>query len=445
MIIKTRKTLSHKQNGNVLIVFIVALFALIAVVSLALDGGHLLLNKGKLQNVVDAAALHAASELDEGATHEEARTAVVAMIQLNIAHRDHRELADAINTVDQIADQLIVEFSQEPDPFIQDNDETAKYVKVSLSQLNLDNFFANIFNFNKQVSATALAGPSADIDTCYEDIVPMVVCGDPTLSESNYGLGHNSLNLMKIGSNNDNTLGPGNFQLLRLEGNTGAADIRSAMAGESDAGIFCLNNSGGTQTVDTEPGNTVGPVAQGLNTRMGKWQGPVNSTDHLRDNNICQGETIALNAAGDGLEASAASKSYLFDEYITDSAASSLGTMHDYSCDSDNTIAGSNNISHIVDESDTARSGRRMLQVIVADCNGEANGANTLDFLDIGCFFLTQEVGHSGPESYVIGEFIDFASAEGLCANSGSPSLHPLNGTGPYKIVLYHVIDSSDS
>ena len=62
MAINTKNTLSNKQHGNILVVFTVALFALIGMASLALDGGHLLLNKGKLQNLVDAAALHAATE-----------------------------------------------------------------------------------------------------------------------------------------------------------------------------------------------------------------------------------------------------------------------------------------------------------------------------------------------------------------------------------------------
>ena len=55
-----------------MVLFVISLLALITLASLALDGGHLLLNKGRLQNLVDAAALHAAKELDLGATRAEA-------------------------------------------------------------------------------------------------------------------------------------------------------------------------------------------------------------------------------------------------------------------------------------------------------------------------------------------------------------------------------------
>lgn len=452
MYAKSKSSLKQNQNGNVLIVFTVGLFALIAMASLALDGGHLLLNKGKLQNLVDAAALHAATEMDGGATHEQARTAAIEMIQLNIAHNDHLELANAIdlsntdNTVDQITTQLKVEFSQDADPFIIDSDESAKYVKISLSGLNLNNFLANIFNFNKQVSATALAGPSSDISNCYQDLVPMVVCADTTNANvdgaNEYGLKEYSLNLMKIGSNSNSPIGPGNFQLLRLGSNSGAADIRAAMAGESGSGTTCFDTGIGNQSVPTEPGNTVGPVAQGLNTRMGQWQGPVNSSDHLRDTNICEGNTIALNSSGDDLEADASSKSYTYAEYKAD--ALDYTNTGDYACDSTNPIP--NNSSDIISEIDgdtqIASSNRRILQVVIAQCDGAANGANTLDFLDIGCFFLTQKVGHSGQTSYVVGEFIN---SGGNCSDSGTPSITPVDNAGPYKIVLFHVPGSFDS
>ena len=450
MAINTNNTLRHKQNGNILVVFTVALFALIGMASLALDGGHLLLNKGKLQNLVDAAALHAATELDEGATHEQARAAVVAMLQLNIAHNDYHELASAIdfssvnNGLDQMTAQLNVEFSQLPDPFIQDNNESAKYVKVSLEQLDLDNFLADVLSFNKQVSATALSGPSSDISNCYQDLVPMVVCADTANAgidgANQYGLKEYSLNLMKIGSNSSDPIGPGNFQLLRLGSNTGAADIRAAMAGDTGLGTVCFTPGVNNQSVPTEPGNTVGPVAQGLNTRMGQWHGPVNSTDHLRDTNICEGATIELDVNGEYLEASAATKSYTFNDYDSDGAQylSDANT----SCDAINPISGGNIIAELSAGSQVASSNRRILQVVIADCSGTTNGANDLDFLDIGCFFMTQKVGSSGPTSYVVGEFIN---SGGSCTDSGTPSITPVDNEGPYKIVLFHVPGSSDS
>lgn len=439
---KTITTLKRKQNGNVLIMFTLGLFALISMASLALDGGHLLLNKGKLQNLVDAAALNAATELDEGATHAQARAAVVAIIQLNISHNDHHELQAAIdlsnvdNTIDQITAQLNVEFSQQPDPFVIDNDESAKYVKVSLTNLGLDNFLADVFNFNKQVSASALSGPSSDISNCYQDLVPMVVCADAANANVNganeYGLKEYSLNMMKIGSKQDTPIGPGNFQLLDFPGMNGANGIRTGMAGGADAATVCFTAGVGNQSVETKPGNNVGPVAQGLNTRMGVWDGKVNSTDHLRDTNICEGNTITLE---DGeLAADASSKAYTYDDYDKNGASGS--------CAATNPIAGGDIIADSVAGVQKAGYGRRILQVVIAQCDGNANGKNQLDFLDIGCFFMTQKAGTTGTTSYVIGEFIN---SGGNCTDSGNPSITPVDNDGPYKMVLFHVPGSSDS
>ena len=46
-----------RQRGVVLIMVVIALLALLAVTGLALDGSYQMLNKTRLQTVVDAAAL----------------------------------------------------------------------------------------------------------------------------------------------------------------------------------------------------------------------------------------------------------------------------------------------------------------------------------------------------------------------------------------------------
>lgn len=55
-----------RQGGIVLVLAAVSLLVLLAMGAMALDVGHLILNKGKLQNMVDAAALSAAKTLDMG-------------------------------------------------------------------------------------------------------------------------------------------------------------------------------------------------------------------------------------------------------------------------------------------------------------------------------------------------------------------------------------------
>lgn len=431
------------QGGNVLVLFVISLLALITLASLALDGGHLLLNKGRLQNVVDAAALHAAKELDDGATRAEAEAAAITLMQINLAHTDQQELSRAIDLAevdDTSTATLSFEYSELADPFIAVTDLSieAKFVKISLKQLTLDNFLANVFNFNKQISATALAGPSTAVKNCFTNLVPMSVCGTGT--EAPFGFEHNKLYMMKIGSNAESPIGAGNFQLIRLESNSGAADIRTAMAGEDNIVKTCFDDSPNNESVPTEPGNSVGPVAQGLNTRLGKWNGPVNANDHPRDENICQGQQIQIaDLEVDGLinaEALAeayATKAYQAASYISDNE-SSLQI-----CTEPPLSLSVNPQEPNFSLGSPASPGRRIMNVVISKCDGETNGANNLDFLGVACFFLTQEVENKGQESFVIGEFLYD------CSGGGDATLEPVDTPGPYKMVLYHVPSSTDS
>jgi len=423
------------QSGNVLVLFVISLLALLTLASLALDGGHLLLNKGRLQNLVDASALHAAKELDDGATRAEAEAAAIALMQVNLAHTDQGELSRAIDFAD-IDDSttavLSFEYSELADPFIAITDLSidAQFVKISLKQLSLDNFLANVFNLNKQISATALAGPSTAVDNCFTNLVPISVCG--TSDEAPYGLIHNNLYVMKIGSDTESAIGAGNFQLIRLENNSGAADIRTAMAGEDNISETCFDKGVDNQSVPTEPGNSVGPVAQGLNTRLGKWNGPVNSDDHPRDQNICQGVKIDIEDDG-SLEVAALNKAYRAAWYDLDNKKSTP------SCQVPDGGLAANPQEPNFDSNLPASLGRRIMNVVISRCDGESNGANNLDFLGVGCFFLTQEVENKGQESYVVGEFLYD------CPGGGGATLEPVDTPGPYKMVLYHVPGSTDS
>jgi Flp pilus assembly protein TadG len=415
----------NRHSGNVLVLFVISLLALLIVASLALDGGHLLLNKGRLQNLVDAAALHGAKEIDQGATQVQASAAVSNLLSLNLAHLDQTELARAIDLAgndDTSTAVLTIEYSKFADPFVNvSSGEDAPYVKVSLTQLTLDNFLANILSFNKQISATAMAGPSTAIKNCFNNLVPMMVCGSS--STPPYGLAQNSLYVMKIGSKTDSPIGPGNFQLIKLVDN-GKDAIRTALAGEENITQTCFNTGDNNASVPTEPGNAVGPVAQGLNTRMGAWNGPVNSIDHPRDINICQGEKININDDG-SLVLADLSNAYRAATYVTDNAGST-----DKSCSAPLT----GNIQYT-----DALPGRRIMNVVIGKCDGKTNGANNLDFYGVGCFFLTQSVENKGPESYVVGEFLHD------CPGGGNASLDAADTPGPYKMVLYHVPGSKDS
>jgi hypothetical protein len=434
--------LLKKQQGNILVIFTIGLFALIAMAALALDGGHMLLNKSRLQNITDAAALHAAKTLEGGGNHDDARIAVLEIITLNLAHKENFEIYNELDmsAEDTETGKIIVEFSERADPFEMWTDEDkALYVKVEIRNINLNNFLADILSFSKQVSATALAGPSAAIEDCYNNLVPMMVCGafdadgvplhagdvdgngDPTHA---FGLPLKKLYALKIGAGADSPIGPGNFQFIDL-GN-GKNTVRDMLAGadinETDV---CFSPNEG---VPTEPGNAVGPNLQGLNTRM-----EVNKKDEAgypRDLNTCQGPAIDfdldLDASG-AVITSGIEKAYRYEQYLSDAPDV---------CE--NVVKGDVTGDILPKSTDIGkRSERRILNIVIGDCTGEVNGKGTIPYKGTGCFFLTQDIDNGGQESFVIGEFVED------CSIRGTPSGSAIDGND--TIVLFHVPGSSDS
>ncbi|MCU7554873.1 pilus assembly protein TadG-related protein [Alteromonas sp. ASW11-19] len=422
----------QKQTGNILVLFCIGFLAMLGTAAMALDGGHLLLNKSRLQLLVDAAALSGASELDQGGNQDDARQAVVDIIAENLTFAEFSEIADTLDLSaadiysESVTQQLFVEFSERPDPFMPTASATATYIRVGVTGISLDNFLAQVLGLNKQISASAVSGPSTALVECYSNLVPMVVCGANNDPSDNFGLPIGQLQLLKISSNTSSPIGPGNFQLVRLEGASGAADVRKAMAGEDYNGEQCFtaDPTAADGQIDTEPGNSVGPVAQGLNTRMGEWQGgQINNIEHPRDLNTCEGEHIPLDA-DDNLDTTSEqyANAYRYNEYLTDTATA----------DSNAAVCSDVNHNGDIVAPDPARVERRILQILVGDCDGQSNGADQLGYFGSACFFMTQAVQQKGTDAYVIGEYIESCNSEGV------PSGNAADNAGPYKLVLYH-------
>ena len=57
------RTLPKRQRGAVIVLIVIAMLSMLLMAALALDGSHMLVNKTRLQNAVDAAALSGAKTL----------------------------------------------------------------------------------------------------------------------------------------------------------------------------------------------------------------------------------------------------------------------------------------------------------------------------------------------------------------------------------------------
>jgi hypothetical protein len=411
---------------------VIALASILLMGALALDGGHMLLNKARLQNAVDAAALSGAKTLQQvaGSGNASSLTQAAALntLLLNASADGNGELADAVNdlVIDvELSGSVYGPFSY---PFAGPGEPS--YVRVSVQNYRLDWFFWGALQAIgnggapvKAVAAIATAGPSPSAMPCR--IEPIMVCGDPSDDPADnggtsyWGYGFGDLEVLKSAAGNE-PMAEGNFQLLRLDGATGADDLRTALAG----GIEKCNVVG--DEVPTEPGNTVGPVAQGLNTRFGVYNGPgMNATDYPPDWVI---------------EFSQPKVTY--NDSTSPPQVEYQGVKVEPGANPGDLVAGTTELhdlnNWLEDSVACAVSGtcegayeRRMLNIVIGDCTDLSGGQIDVPVLDVGCFYLLQTVAQQGSEAQVFGQFIK------ECEGDGYAGADPANDVGPNIIQLY--------
>lgn len=213
----------RRQEGSVSVLMVIALAVMAMMAALALDGGHMMLNKTRLQNAVDAAALSGAKTLSQvggGITGASVtQTAALNTLIQNANATGNKELATAVGG-NAGAFAVVEMASSVYGPFSFPGPTDAKYVRVSVASYGLTEFFWNFAQSlgvvgNKAVAAIATAGPSP---TSPCDLAPLMVCGNPAQYDPDagmfWGFQFGDLKVLKTASGNQSPIGPGNFQLL---------------------------------------------------------------------------------------------------------------------------------------------------------------------------------------------------------------------------------------
>ncbi|CAH0533933.1 hypothetical protein VST7929_01810 [Vibrio stylophorae] len=391
-----KRQLPKQQQGMVVVMVTAALLLLLAFMAFAIDVNHAIVNKARLQNSVDAAALAAAVVLDNGEDTTAAQNAANTTLATAASQLGNHEL-DFANA------NVSIQFSNDPQTFPDNsfNPNLDVYVRVHVADMPLTGFFMGLFNLDKAVDASAVAGPSASL-VILCNVVPIAVCADSGAGSTGsqfLGFNYNETYAIKMASHQNSPMGPGNFQLLDF--GSGANTVRNALAGGYDG---CIRLD---ETVQTKPGNTVGPVAQGLNTRLNIYQGGgMNSTSYPPDRYVAQPST----PASQDNQGNVSQPNWGYSDYLAEIS---------------NCPGGSDCTS--------GPAGRRILPVPMVDCAGSTGGTTQLDVFALGCFFLGQQVPNSNGQggAVVFGEFI-----EDCTASNGSTGTTP-NNVGPNRIVLY--------
>ena len=399
--IKCEGSGTRAQQGAILPLLAISMLAIMGMSALALDMSHAHLEKTRLQNSLDAAALSVAKVLDQTGNTAVAETAGRDTFAANVAEPGNAALGEAFAGGGLT---LTVEFSSTLNPFVPAT-IPARYVRVRASGFDVDNWFAPVFGFNQtDIPGSAVAGPSPTLgNVC--NIAPMMVCGTPPASAppgTTFGYSRNDVEMLKIGAGDNSSVGNGNFYLVRLGDNTGGADLREAAAGSYEN---CVSTG---EAIETEPGNTVGPFAQGINTRVGVYNGPVSADDYPPDW-FTDHDTYTETDYENGV-----APSYDLDWYLSQMSG----------VDPELPPSGV--------------PGRRILTIPVGHCDGLANGQSSVDLLGFACFYMITRMTQTG-QAVFFGQFKD------QCAGSGVPGPNPVTGPGPHIIQLYKDPDSRDS
>ncbi len=427
----TRTPPATRQRGVALVLIAIAMVVLILMAGLALDIGHMMLDKARLQNAVDAAALSAAKTLDETSNTGLATTAALQALGLDANTAGNNELGA---TYDSGNLQVSVQYSSTLPPFTPGS-ATGPYVRVIATNFAFPTILLEVGHFNQlSVSASAVAGPSPTINTAC-NIAPIMACGNPAPAPlpspcadglaSLWGYCLNSPQVLKSASPGSTAVGPGNFQLIQLSG-TGANIVRQNLAGDYNS---CLTTA---DSVQTETGNETGPVYQGLNTRFGIYAGSMSMAQFPPDvvTNYSSPQ-MTVDSNGDIWYQPPGATAV----QITSSTIGDVFNYQDYQA----TITNGPWNYQPVSAGGPGVFDRRVLTVPVGDCTGTANGSTTVPILGFACFFILQPVTQQGTTDYIIGQF------EGNCQSGGEPGPNPGAGPGPYVIELYRDPGSPDS
>jgi hypothetical protein len=415
-----------QQRGIALVLIVGGLAAMILMAALALDVGHATLNKTRLQNATDAAALAAAKTIDETGNTALATAEALQAFQNNAASTGNRELNDAYASGGGDI-QIDVQYSETLPPFTP-GAAAGPYVRVIATGFTAPTWLAQLAGINEMdIAARAVAGPSPVVNNAC-NIAPMMVCGDPAAGAENlWGYTENTPTVLKKSAPGGNSpVGPGNFQLIRL-GGSGANIVRNNLAG-GYSGCATTGDS-----VETQTGNEAGPTAQGLNTRFGEYNGPMHGTqDQYPPDVIVKSQTPELTVETDGTTNIIMQGSTV----ITAQNVDLLYNYEDYRAD----VANPANYDYqLQEDGGIGAYDRRVVAVPVGNCTGTVNGQGTVQVLGFACFFLLQPVVQNGNDAYVLGQFI------GQCDVNGTPGPNPGTGPSPYIIQLYRDPDSGDS
>lgn len=247
---RSREGKRQGERGSILATSAIGMVAILLAVGLGIDISRLYLAKTELQNAADAAALAGVSGLNAAAPGitEATNRAVKVMNQYNFTKTDVSFPRENVEFAVNLNGPYMSEASAALSPL------NIRFVKVTTPAEPVGiSFAAIVLGSNKNLSATATAGHSVEINMLCPWL-PAFVLDYPTAPISPGGT-------YTFRLEPGDHVSPGNYQLLAPVHSGGSGD-RGGMANGVD---WCVKRG---QVVKTKPGVTSGAIRQGINTRF---------------------------------------------------------------------------------------------------------------------------------------------------------------------------------
>jgi hypothetical protein len=258
---------STKQSGAVVPLVTILLPVLLLAAGWALDFGHAFVNKTRLQNGLDAAALSAAIVInrDAGKDIGAATTQGRKTFDIFKAASGNNEISDLRSN------DLKFEYSKYIKPFVPGETDKPAFVRVSLiDKMKVTPILIRIFAaFDKDISIPATATAGAVGNNC--SVTPFVMCiainpMDRDCSDDGcYGYTYGSTTELSMAHAGE-LLRSGIYSLLDLDELPGNKDIYDALAAkDGDPGYrnICVN-----KPLSTDPNYSWDEAYQGINDRF---------------------------------------------------------------------------------------------------------------------------------------------------------------------------------
>lgn len=235
-----------------------------------------------IQNAVDATALAGARELDGSPSAIDRAEAAMSDLLQNQARfsNDGRVVMDA----DRLRWRFLHSIPPHDDMPLDASYETtdpsqAAFVRVWALNQPMESWFLRVSGLQQDVPFSAEAVATYTMAAC--DVTPIFMCNPfegmtPSL-ESRFSSGDLYARQFRMNlAGGSGSPGPGNFGFLRFGGGTGAAALGKALATSRSEACYTTNS------LETEPGVSLGQSIPGINTRFGIYEGAMgsNRTDH---------------------------------------------------------------------------------------------------------------------------------------------------------------------